>query len=179
MSETEEHPLITDPERFVLGETRDELSLDSRELNGVAVQMLAEQAGRTLHILSRDLEPAIFSTRPLSEAVGRLARRGRHSQIRILIQDSRRLVQHTHYLLGTARQFSSYIEIRKMPTKFVHYNQAFVIADEIGVLFRQQADVYNATLSFSNASLAKELDEEFTHKWQLSEPDPYLRQIAY
>jgi hypothetical protein len=179
MNEITNNPLELDPERFVLGETKEEVYLDSPELNRLAAQRLLDQTTRRYYILSRDLDPNVFSTRDFSESMARLCRRGRHTDVRMLIADNRKLIHQTHRLLDTIRQFSSYIQLRVLPRRFAHLEQSYILVDDSGVLIRQHGELYNATVSFHDPNQFKELHEDFMGLWERSDPDPDVRQLSY
>ena len=175
-----ENPLQADPERFVLGETTEEVYLDSMEGNRIAAQRLLEQTRFRYYILSRDLDPEVFGTRDFCESLSRLCRRGgRHTDVRILIGDNRKLVHSTHRMLGVIRQFGSSIQLRTLPRRFAHMEQTYVLVDDSGVLVRGHHDThqYNAKAIFHAPNVYKELREDFIHLWEHADPDPYVRQF--
>lgn len=179
MNQTNEHPIIARPEDYALGETREELYVETLEHNRAAARLLLEQTKFRYYILDRDLDPDLYSSRELAESLSRLCRRGRHTDVRILIADNRKLIHQTHFLLGTIRQFSSYIQLRRLPRKYMDLEQNFVLADDSGVLTRQRHDAYVGKLYFHNPALHKELREEFNHLWEHCDPDPDVRQLSY
>lgn len=179
MTETAAHPLIANPAQYALGESREEIYLESSAHNRLAVQLLMDQTRHRFYVLSRDLDPEVFGTAELAESLSRLCRRSRHTDVRVLIADNRKLIQRTHRLLPVIRQFSSYVQVRQLPRRLAHLEQNYILADDGGVLLRPHGDAYNAKLCFHNPNQHKELREDFVHLWEHSDPDPNIRQLSY
>lgn len=165
------------PDQYQLGVTDEELRLESSMHNRVAALALAQQAKRTLHIFTRDLDPPVYDQQPLIQALTALATRSRYSRILILAQNTEHAVKDGHRLVELSRRLSSFVELRKPHSDFHEYNQAFLIADEIGLLRRPIADRYNGTLNFKAPLASREYVEFFNQVWERSEADPNLRQL--
>lgn len=179
MSETADHPLLNMPERFVLGETDEELTVDTSAQNRATALLLAGQAQRSLLLLSRDLEAPIYNNAPFVEAVSTLARRSRHTDIRILIQDPAPVIKNGHLLVHLCQRLSSAIAVRKSsPADAGRCNQAFLIADGCGVLLRRPADLYTGTVNFNSPRLARELLHEFNAMWEAGNDEPEPRRLT-
>ncbi len=178
MAEERAQPLIEHPETFVLGESSEELFVNSREENQIAALRLAQQAKHSLYIVSRDLDPCIYSNRDFATALTDLARYSRHSEIRILIQDNTAILRDGHRLVELSQRFPTYIKIRKLHPDYAHYNHAFLIADERGVVLRPKADLYEGNVYFNHPNLARDLRAEFISMWEPSQPDPNLRRLS-
>lgn len=177
MAETDLHPLLADPERYELGKESDTLTLDTIELNREAVLRLARQARRSLHIVTRDLDPAIYDTAEFDEAVSSLARSSRYAEIRILVKNTEPAVAYGHRLIETARHLSSYIQIRRIHPEHGQFNEAFLLADRRGVLHRPKADLYEAQLSFNDPGRARDLYNQFVAMWEHAEHEPNFRRL--
>jgi hypothetical protein len=160
-----------------LGVSKDTLSLESWDDNRQAALALARQARRTLQIFSRDLEPAIYEQPDFIAAVTQLATHSRSARIAILLQDPTRAVKEGHRLVELARRLSSYIEIRRPAQQHAERTEAFLIADEAGVLRRPLADRYEGMLSFHAPLEARRLVTLFAEMWEKSESDPELRRL--
>ncbi len=177
MSDSEDHPLITHPDDFVLGRAHEPLSLDSKALNRIAALALARQARRSLNIVSRDLDAPVYDDADFCAAVSELARSSRYALIQILVQNSEPALKNGHRLIEIAQRLSSFIKIRKIHPRDAQYNQAYLIADASGILHRQKADLYEGTVSFHDPLRCKEREAEFMTLWEHAEPDPNLRRL--
>jgi hypothetical protein len=168
---------LQQPDQYQLGITDAELRLDTSAHNRTAALALAEQAKRTLHIFTRDLDSPVYDQAPFIQAVSALATRSRYSRILILVQNTERAVKDGHRLIELSRRLSSFVTLRKPHSDFREYNQTFLIADEVGLLRRPIADRYNGTLNFKAPLACREYLEFFNQVWERSEADPDLRQL--
>lgn len=160
-----------------IGEDDREIRLDSRADNQQVAAALVGQALRTLEIFSRDLEADIYDQPEFLAGIKTLALRSQHVRIRILLQDSSRIVRDGHRLLETARQLSSFIEIRKPSHDYREYNEAFMLVDGTGLLHRRSAERYQGIASFRQPLRARELGNFFDEVWQRSAPHPDLQRL--
>ena len=154
------------------------LSLKNVDENRIASLSLAEQAHYKLDIICRDLDHALYDNDDFYNAVKKLATRSPKAKIRILIQNSDKIVKQGHRLLGLARKLSSYIEIRLQSKRFKEFNEAWLIVDDKAWLRRPLADRYNAELHFSAARQLRDISQQFNDMWYEAEPDPNLRQLS-
>jgi len=165
------------PDAYQLGSTDAELRVASSADNRHAALALSEQAKRCLHIFTRDLDAPVYDQAPFIQAVGALATRGRYSRIQILVQNTERAIKNGHRLIELSRRLSSFIELRKPHYDYREYNQAFLIADEVGLLRRPITDRYDGTLNFKAPLASREYLDLFNQVWERSEGDPDLRQL--
>jgi len=143
----------------------------------LAHRMLAEQARRTLRIVSRDLDARLYDDPPFLEAVRALATSSRYARIEALVQDPEPAVKRDHRLIELTRRLSSFIEVRVMGEDFKEFNEAFLVADERGYYYRSQADRPEGELCFNGALRARELTRVFNDIWQVSEVDAQFRRL--
>jgi len=177
MADDTPHPLLADPDRYQLGTDHEPLRLDNIEQNRLAALLLARQARRSLHIVTRDMDPAVYDTAEFDDAIAELARQSRYAEVRILVNNTEHAIAHGHRLIETARRLSSYIQIRRLRPEQAHYNEAFLVADRRGVLHRGKGDLYEATLEFNNPARARDLHNEFTSLWEHAEHEPNFQRL--
>lgn len=138
---------------------------------------MAAQACRALDIVTADLEPAIYDQRDLLDAVQRLALASPRTRVRILVRNPQPAVTRGHRLLELARRLPSSIEIRVPALEHADYAAAFFVADATGVVYRVQAERYEATVNFHDPRQARQLLHEVDEMWQVAKPDPNLRRL--
>ncbi|MEM0952562.1 MAG: GNAT family N-acetyltransferase [Pseudomonadota bacterium] len=140
-------------------------------------QTLAESARRTLRIYSARLDHEVFDRQDMASAMTKLARRGRLSDVRILVSDARPIVGRGHRLLEIARRLSSTVSIRVLDEHPELPEATYMVRDNSGVLYkpddRGRAGFYEPN---SRASAARFLDQ-FDRLWRWSEVDPRLRTL--
>lgn len=168
---------FTDPDTYRLGETAGEHRVhDLDEARGAALG-LARQARHQLRIFTRDLDAALFSTAEFRDAVSELARRGRRTEVRILVQDPTPAIRRHHALVGVIEHLSSHIGVRRVGPDWEDEIFAFVLADEQGLLWRPYADQYEGVVDFSAGPRGRELRKWFDGVWDSSTPDPEFRNL--
>lgn len=160
-----------------LGRDGGDISLATQEDNREAALALAGESRYTLHIYTRDLDHPVYDTDSFVEAVSQLARRAPQTHVYILVQDSQRVVKNGHRLVDLARRLTSHIEIRKPHEDYKDYNEAFLVADERGVIHRELADRHEGSVNFNAPLKARHLVKYFMEVWERSEPDPELRRL--
>lgn len=148
--------------------------LASAEDNRAAALEVAQSARRSLVLLSVDLDPFIYDQEPFLTAVRQLATGSRYASIRVLVQDSARVVREGHRLVELARRLSSFIELRKPHTDYSTLTETFLVADEHVVLYRTLASRFEG-IAGRNPLLAREKLKLFNQIWGKSEPDQELR----
>lgn len=168
---------FTDREIFRLGETAGEQRLEGAEDAADAALALATQARLSLRIFTHDLDQRLYSNDAFYSAVSALARAGRRSFIRILVQDPSHAVQDGHRLISLIQHLPSHISVRRVGVDWRDERFAFLIADEQGVLWRPAADRYEGSVDFHAGPRARELRKWFDDVWENSEPDPEFRRL--
>ena len=156
---------------YQLGETDELLHMDRREDCQLVSLAMAEQAQRSLNIFSYDLEPWIYNTPGFYEAVRSVIAADTNSLIRILVYDISGTVNKGHRLLDLASRLSSRVQIRKLTKKYHH---AFMIADNLGVVDRPNADRYEGTANFNAPGWAQNLQVFFNGVWEQSSRTPEI-----
>ena len=163
---------------YTLGESADEVvKIDTRQENADAALELVKQCQLKLAIISHELDPFIYDQLDFLEALRNLALRSRHVQIRILVFEPELIVRRGHKLIDLAGKISSYIEMRKPAPEYKKFNEAVLIADEIGYLFRENVERYKGKVNFNSRRESKYLLEVFDDMWEKAKPDPNLRRM--
>jgi hypothetical protein len=136
---------------------------------------LAQQAQRTLDLVSRHLDPPLYDREDFVEAVKQLVLGSPRSRVRLLVLDPAPVVTHGHRLVPLAQRLSSYIELRVPAPEHREFNEAWLVADKEGYAHRRFSDRYEATCNFHDPRLAVHLTNRFDELWQRAQPDPNLR----
>ncbi|HMM77551.1 MAG TPA: hypothetical protein PJ986_17740 [Gammaproteobacteria bacterium] len=161
----------------VLGET--DLAFETaraEELRRVLLE-LAQQARRTIDLVSRHLDPPLCDREDFVDAVKRLVLGSTRARVRILVMDPAPLVGHGHRLLPLVQRLSSYIELRVPGPEHRELNEAWLVADNDGYAHRRFSDRYEATCNFHDPRYATLLSNRFEELWQRAQADPNLRRL--
>jgi len=163
---------------FRLGKSPDKVSIiETRKEAFNAILELTKQSSRKLNIISKDLEPSIYNQSDFLEALKNLALNGRRAQVRILVSDIESILNVEHKILYLSSKLSSFIELRKISPEYKKFNKAIFIADEVGYLYRENANLYEGKINFNSLRESKNLLGIFQEIWEAALIDRNLRRI--
>lgn len=168
---------INDIDNMELGRSSDEISFDTLEDNHRAFLALLRQTQHTLCIMSRDLDPRLYGSSEVREAIKDIALGSRHAQVRIIVQEPSLVINRGHRIIDLARRLPSYIHIRVPAREHANYNGAFVIADRVGTVFRSLADRYDGNVCFNDPRHADQLGRLFDEMWESATTPADLRAL--
>ncbi len=160
-----------------LGEDDQQQELQGRDALKDTALAMARQATQHIYVFSQDLDHFIYDTPYFVEACSELARSHRRSEILVLLRDSSKVVTQGHKLVLLGQRLSSSIHFRKPIEEYDDHNEAFMVVDDIGYLYRQQSDRFEGEANFSNRLKARDLGDFFREVWERSQPDPQLRRL--
>ncbi|TDT39417.1 putative GNAT family N-acyltransferase [Halospina denitrificans] len=143
------------------------------------VRALADQATRRFWLYDTTLSHGLYDDHFLTEALSRLARRSRHSDIRFLIHDDYPLVKRRHRLVQLMRRLPSRISLGLVNTTYPHGDRPCVIADDSGVLIRHDFDHIEGFANFSAPRRVRPFGEDFARAWDYSRESIELRQLPF
>ena len=161
--------------KFKKGEN--DISLGSRDEVKVINIAMAQQTSRTIDIISRHLDPAIFDTPDFIDAIKKLSISSKFTKIRILIKDSDPMTKNGHRLIDLIQQLTSSIEVRKISEEYKSYGEAFTLFDSKAVIYLRHSDRYEGLANFNRPRLVTELSNFFNEVWEHSAPDANLRRL--
>ncbi len=167
-------------QRFVklrLGSSDLEIELSTRAEAGYATNLMLDQAQNTLDVFSRSLDPGIYEQSDFLANLSRLCLRNRLARIRFLVQQPSEAVKHCQRLLELARKLSSSIELRQPHPDYRPHNEAFLVADCCGLIYRKLSDRYEGTANFYSPVESQRKTDFFTEVWERSEVNPEFRRL--
>ncbi len=138
---------------------------------------LAKSARRHIRIDSATLDPEVFDTEELASAMTALARRGRHSDIRILINDARPVAQRGHRLLALSRRLSSTVSIRMVEEHPELPEATFLLRDTNGVIYKPDDRSKMGFYEPDSRASARRFIGHFDYLWNWGKTDPRLQQL--
>ncbi len=141
-----------------------------------ALQM-AQQASRSIDILSFDLDPPLFDQQAFVEAVKRLATGSHLSRIRILLQDNDRVQKQGHRLLELTRRLPSRIAIHQPALEDRGHPENLMVVDCSSYLLRRVHTRYQGIAGYLDRREARHLTNLFNEMWGRSGPDSDLRRL--
>ena len=167
-----------DFERLALGTDTELFEIDTSEQNRRAAAAMARQARRSVVIMTRHLDAAVYDQPEFSDAVRDLVVRSRRAEVRVLVKDSTPVLRDGHRLISLAQRLTSFMEIRVPARDHADFNEAFLLVDNVGYIHRNFSDRFEATFSFNDSKIVRGLGREFDSMWELALPDPSLRRLS-
>ncbi len=159
---------MTDLSDKTLGETSDDIVLETSEENRDIAVCMINQGTRYLDIYSQRLDSRIYAGADFSNAVRHLAIQSPHAKIRFLLKDHESMIRTNSPLLELSRRLASRIEFRKINRDYAENTSEFVIVDQRGLLHRHHGDRYEGIANFNLAKQAMELTHYFNEVWERS-----------
>jgi hypothetical protein len=135
-------------------------------------------ANRALAILTPDLEPEVYDHDEFLEALKRFILARSFARVRVLIADPTRAIKNGNRFVTMGRRLNSYIEFRNVKPELRGQTEAFLIADEIALVYRPNATSWNGMADMHEPAIARRYLEAFDALWHACEPEPDLRQLS-
>lgn len=163
-------PLFTDEllPPFILGETDIRVELSHLVmLQNAAIALLA-QSKREILIVTPDLEHARFDNDAFINALSAFSRSSRYTVTRLLIANPSMAVTEGHRLVKLARKLSSLIDIRQLHDDDIDVSQAqaWIVADDIGLLRCTNRDPWQGSLLPKGTPYAQQARSRFMEWWE-------------
>lgn len=168
-------PASWEPAPFVLGVEQELQRFEAPEHTRAHALALMQQARRTLCLYSPDLEPWLYHHSSIQQACTRLLLDHRNNRLRILVRDSSRAVRDGHRLVGLSRKLPSQVQIRRCHPEYPVPEDAFLLADDQGMLVRAQAQRFAGYAKYRDPGRVRQLQRLFEQTWDTSITDPDLR----
>lgn len=143
-----------------------------------AILELCQRARREVLIFAQDLEPKLFDSIELSEALSLFARRNEQTKVRILVHDITRMVRDGHRLLNLSRRLPSSISIRLVHPDMQDRSENMVLADRTGLVVQPKFDTERGFANHNDAPLTRQYADVFDRLYDRSLTDPNLRQMT-
>ncbi len=164
-------------ESLVLGQDTQTLEIGSSAEQRDAVLAMLGQTRRSVRIISRHLDAAIYDNEAVVNAFKGIALANRRAQIRILVQDIAPVVKEGHRLVDLSRRLSSFMKLRVPAKEHASYNNAVLVADDIGTIFRAHAGRYEGSVNFNDMRNAEDYVHLFDEMWDHAHEHAELRRL--
>ncbi|MFT6051754.1 MAG: hypothetical protein ACI9B9_001397 [Halioglobus sp.] len=138
---------------------------------------LCQTARRHIRILSPHLDSAVFDNDELCSAISALARRSAQSEVKIIVNDAKPLVQNGHALLRLARRIPSVIRIQTLSHHPELSKETIIIRDRDGLLYKPGDSNGQAFMELESRAVIQDHLEQFDLHWQRSLPNAELRDL--
>jgi hypothetical protein len=151
--------------------------LSSFEETRDAVSEIAAVAKRWISIYTPDLESGIYDHEGFLEVAKRLVLAKRYARIRVLIADPTRAVRLGNRFVSLGRRLNTFIEFRNVHDDYRNHREAFLIADDIALLYRVEASKWEGIADTYEPGVARRYLELFDNIWNASEIEQEIREL--
>lgn len=158
-----------------LGVTRTLFELDSHIEDIHALTRLVSQARHRISIYSPQLNPLLYDTQPVLDALQAFALSSTRAEALILVNDTRALSQQSHRMLALSHRLGSRIFIRKTHPDFLDRLDEFMLVDDCGYFKLPNSEHYTALCCFMAPGSMVDQQTFFNQAWEHSQTDPELR----
>jgi hypothetical protein len=138
---------------------------------------VARVAQRWINILTPDLEPGIYDSEPFIDIVKRLVLAKRYARVRVLIADPPRTIRNGNRLVSLGRRLDTYIEFRNVHEDYADHREAFLIADDVALMYRVDFARWDGIADTWEPTVARRYLTLFEEIWNASETSRELRQL--
>lgn len=154
---------------FQLGESETLLKLDGSAAFSAAQLKLIAQTRRELYILTPDFEAERYNDIIFVDALSAFVRRSRYANARILVGDPRIALRWGHHVVTLAKRLTSNLRVRQIHEDDYDPQEAWMVADGIGLLRRDGNEGMQGSLSAKSIPYARRASERFSELWERSE----------
>lgn len=134
-------------------------------------------AERSLSILTPDMEPGIYDHERFLQIVKHLVLSKRYARVRVLVSEPQRTVRVGNRLVGLGRRLNTYIEFRNVHEDFREHREAFLLADDVALLYRINHKRQEGIADTYEPAVARRYLTLFEEIWAASENSRELRQL--
>lgn len=155
------------------------ITLINRQECSDAVHEVIASAQQSIAIFSQHLEPLLYNHFEVCDVLSNLARKNRHSSIRILAQNTRSSASEGHCLITLSQRIPSSMQIKIPNTpELKRFSESWLIADNHTICQINNPDQYEGSLIKNNHLHVKAKLEFFNHAWENSQPDQHTRRLS-
>lgn len=142
-----------------------------------AMVEVARLANRSITIMTLDLETNLYDHPHFLDAVKYLCLSRSYARIRVLITNPRRTLRDANRFVYLGRRLSSFIEFRNIHETYASHREAFMIADEAAIVFRSEADRWDAIADTHEPTMARHYLNIFDEIWAVSPSSHEFRHL--
>lgn len=175
--DTSHPPSSWEPAPQQLGVDRELIKIDSSEAVRSHTLALMLQAQNSLCIYSADLEAELYNHACIVQACTELLLQHPKKTLRILLRDTSRITRDGHRLLTLSHRLSSRCQIRKVNLEHEYSDDAWLIADDCGLLIRKAQQLTQGVVYYHDPARVRQNQRLFNAMWDVSHSDVNLRSM--
>lgn len=151
------------------------LLLESSEDFREQITRICANARRHIDIFSHNLDYPVYNHADTVDAISQMARAHPQALVRILVRDTRPLVENSHRLVRLSQRMPSKIQVRKLTEEPDNTEMAFVLCDRDQLIYKNDDSEYRGFVNYAAAPEVQALRDTFSRLWEPARPDPKLR----
>jgi len=124
------------------------------------------------------LEPMLFSTARLTDAITAFLARNRRNRIELLVEDSRQVLRDDARLVGLLQKLSDYAELRELGEEDRGQRDLFVCIDRRSYLHQPDISRPECMVADDNRDIAMMLANRFSDCWHRAAPVALSRTLG-
>lgn len=138
-----------------------------------------KQANKQVDIFSQNLNKLIYANEELVSQLSSLARSGRDSRVRILVQDTRALAKSRHPLVTLCQRLPSHMEIKRYLEGAKQEDIAYICCDRSHLVYFADEENIEGFARLDARPESQKILEEFDYLWQKQSCyDPNLKRFS-
>lgn len=153
------------------------ITFDSRDQAAELTLELIEMAHQEVCFFGPIIDPVLLDNDRVIDKLSEFARRSPRTQIRVVVQDTRKNVVNSHRLLPLAQKLTSSIKIHIASQKHQELLQQFLIIDTKAYLFCPDAERYQGRVEKHAPAVVRDFLQQFEEIWSHSRPDINSRRL--
>lgn len=134
-----------------------------------AMVRLLEQAQRRILIFAPQLEPELFESAAVAEAIAHFVPRHRDNVARLAVEFSDSFLTVNRRIVELCRRLPGKVEVRRIGEEFAGQTDLLVVVDQRGYLHQPDVKVINAMTDTDGVRDAAALASRFEYMWQRAE----------
>lgn len=152
-------------------------TFDSRDQAAQLALALIEAAHQEICFFGPIIDPVLLDNDAVIDQLSEFARRSPRTQIRIVVQDTRKNVIDSHRLLPLAQKLTSSIKIHIASDKHRDLQQQMLLVDTKAYLFCPNAERYQGRAEKYAPAAVRDFQQQFEEIWNHSRPDINSRRL--
>lgn len=159
---TEEIPLV-------LGKTDRVIHCSNHQQAEPVISALILQATRSIAVWAPSLDPRVYNSSTINDALAHFAAAHHRNRATILIDDIKTSARQNPRLVSVCRRFTTFIQLKRYPDDYPPMEDYFVVVDQKGYYHQPQWTVPSGIACMYDRRKATQLHRHFQQHWEVGE----------
>ena len=163
---------MTEEIPFVLGNSDQVIRCTNRQQAEPVISALILQATRNIAVWAPSLDPGVYNSFAINDALAHFAAAHHRNRATILIDNIKTSIRQNPRLISVCRRFSTFIQVKRYPADYPPLEDYFVVVDQVGYYLQPQWAVPSGIACMHDRRKATQLQRRFQQHWQIGESPP-------